>query len=325
MRDDVSSWLSRRSSVLADWPAGRVLPLSATTSVAVVVPALDEEPTVGDVVRTARRLCAGGDHPAAGLVDEVVVMDSGSTDRTAAVAAAAGARVVAREDVVPELAPVTGKGEVLWRSLAATDADVVVFVDADLQSFTPDWVVALVGPLLADPSVDLVKGAYRRPLVVDGADTGTGGRVTELVARPLIGLHWPALAGVAQPLGGEYAMRRSLAEQLPFPTGYGVELGLLVDTLRLRGLDALAQVDLGERRHRHHDEHRLGRMAAEIWRTALERLDSEGRVVVVDAPGDTIVQHDASGPVQRSVRADERPPMVQVASYRDRVSTAPPR
>jgi glucosyl-3-phosphoglycerate synthase len=322
VRDDVTAWLNRRSSLLADWPAASVLAGAGGTTVAVVVPALNEEATVAAVVRAARRLCTGGDHPAAGLVDEVVVMDSGSTDGTAAAAAGAGARVVTREDVVPEFAPVPGKGEVLWRSLAATDADVLVFVDADLRSFTPDWVVGLVGPMLADPTVHLVKGAYHRPLELDGLPTGTGGRVTELVARPLLGLHWPQLTGVAQPLGGEYAVRRSLAERLPFPTGYGVELGLLVDTWALCGLDALAQVDLGVRRHRHHDDQRLGRMAAEIWRTALDRLDREGRVVVVEEAGDTIVQHEPTGPVEHVVRAIERPPMLEIASYRERV-TAP--
>ena len=174
----------------------------------------------------------------------------------------------------------------MWRSLAATDGDVVVFVDADLQSFTPAYVTGLLGPLLTDDRVQLVKAVYERPLV-EGSTvvTAGGGRVTELVARPLLNLLWPELAGVVQPLAGEYAARRSLLEQLPFPCGYGVELALLVDTLDLVGLDAIAQVDLGVRVHRHHDERRLGRMSAEILRTALDRLARRGDLTDLGALG----------------------------------------
>src|SRR5207302_11103890 len=164
------------------------------------------------------------------VVDEVVVMDSGSTDATIEVAAAAGARVVEREDVVSHLAPRPGKGEVLWRSLAATSGDVICFVDSDLRDFSPTFVTGLLGPLLTDPAVAFVKATYDRALRTGEVELRTGGgRVTELVARPLLAMHWPALTGFVQPLGGEYAARRSLLEQLPFPCGYVVEFGLLVD------------------------------------------------------------------------------------------------
>ncbi len=168
-----------------------------------------------------------------------------------------------------------GKGEVLWRSLMVTGGDVVCFVDADLRDFSADFVTGIVGPLLTDPEVHLVKAMYDRSL---GDAPGQGGRVTELMARPVLNLHWPQLAGFVQPLGGEYAARRSLLERLPFPVGYGVELGLLVDALHTVGLDGLAQVDVGVRKHRHQDGHALGRMAATIYRTAQLRL-SRGHLV----------------------------------------------
>ncbi len=224
---------------------------------AVGLPARDEERTVGAVVTTFLEL---GD-----LIDELVVVDSGSTDRTAAVAAEAGARVV--ETVGP------GKGSALWTGVRDTTADIVAFVDADLEDVASDFVTGLVGPLLCDPSVDFVKATYDRPLAQgEVVLPAGGGRVTEILARPLINLHWPELAGFVQPLGGEYAARRPLLESLPFPVGYGVELGILIDTWRALGLDAMAQVDLQRRKHRHQGDVKLGRMAAEILQVAERRL-----------------------------------------------------
>ena len=200
------------------------------------------------------------------LVDELVVIDSGSTDRTVEVAAAAGARVVLRTDVLPELEPVPGKGEVLWRSLAATTGDVVCYLDSDLVDFDPAFVPALLGPLLTVPGVHLVKGFYRRPLRLETAEVDTGGgRVTELLVRPLLAALRPELAGIVQPLGGEYAGTRELLESLPFAAGYGVEIGLLLDTHAARGLDALAQVNLGVRKHRNRSLLQLGVMAGRSW------------------------------------------------------------
>ena len=267
--DPAREWLSRRTSHESDWPLASLLALKARggTTVSVVLPALNEQETVGSIVSA---IVADLGRP--GLVDEVVVVDSGSTDRTAAVAAAAGARVVHREEVLTCTAPLPGKGEVLWRSLAATSGELICFVDADLEQFSSAVVRGVLGPLLADPRILLVKAAYERPLT-DGATVhpAGGGRVTELVARPLLNLFWPQLAGFVQPLGGEYAGRRELLESLPFPCGYGVEFALLVDTYAAHGLDALAQVDAGVRYHRHQDEQALGRMAAEILQVALAR------------------------------------------------------
>ncbi|MFF1420772.1 glucosyl-3-phosphoglycerate synthase [Streptomyces sp. NPDC058280] len=313
MLEEVERWLTRRSWSAADRPLDRLLVAKAMrgTTVSVVLPALDEEETVGEIVSVIRRELM----EKVRLVDELVVIDSGSTDRTAEVAAAAGARVVCRDAILPRLPALPGKGEVLWRSLLVTSGDIVCFVDADLREFSADFVSGIVGPLLTDQDVQFVKAMYDRPLSerAGGAAAGQGGRVTELVARPLLNLHWPRLAGFVQPLGGEYAVRRSLLERLPFPVGYGVELALLVDALHTVGLDALAQVDVGVRIHRHQDDRALGRMAAAIYRTAQVRL-SRGHLV---RPELTQFERGEDGFVPRThpVDTEERPPVREIAEY----------
>ncbi|KUN94857.1 glucosyl-3-phosphoglycerate synthase [Streptomyces caeruleatus] len=311
MLEEVERWLSTRSWSASDRPLHQILAAKQRTgrSVSVVLPALDEEETVGDIVAVIRHDLMRQ----VPLVDELVVVDSGSTDLTSEVAAAAGARVVHRDAILPRIPAVPGKGEVLWRSLLVTSGDIVCFIDADLKDFSSDFVSGIVGPLLTDPEIDLVKGMYDRPL---GGAAGQGGRVTELMARPLLNMHWPQLAGFVQPLGGEYAARRSLLEQLPFPVGYGVELGMLVDALHLVGLDALAQVDVGVRKHRHQDGQALGRMSAAIYRTAQLRL-ARGHLV---RPSLTQFERGEDGfePRTYSVDTEERPPMVEIAEYATR-------
>lgn len=311
MLNEVERWLTTRSWSLTDRPLHQLLAAKQRTnqSVSVVLPALNEEETVGDIVSVIRHDLM----QQVPLVDEIVVVDSGSTDRTSQVAAAAGATVVHRDDILPRLPAVPGKGEVLWRSLLVTRGDIVCFIDADLKEFSSDFVSGIVGPLLTDPGVDLVKGMYDRPL---GGAAGQGGRVTELMARPLLNMHWPQLAGFVQPLGGEYAARRSLLEQLPFPVGYGVELGMLIDALHLVGLDALAQVDVGVRKHRHQDGQALGRMSAAIYRTAQLRL-ARGHLI---RPSLTQFERGADGfePRTYSVDTEERPPMVEIVEYASR-------
>ncbi|MER5517058.1 MULTISPECIES: glucosyl-3-phosphoglycerate synthase [unclassified Streptomyces] len=311
MLEEVERWLATRSWSMNDRPLHRILAAKQRTgqSVSVVLPALNEEETVGDIVAIIRHDLMRQ----VPLVDEIVVVDSGSTDRTAAVAAAAGARVVHRDTILPRIPAVPGKGEVLWRSLLVTTGDIVCFIDADLRDFSSDFVTGIVGPLLTDPDVDLVKAMYDRPLA---GSAGQGGRVTELMARPLLNMHWPQLAGFVQPLGGEYAARRSLLEQLPFPVGYGVELGMLVDALHLVGLDALAQVDVGVRKHRHQDGQALGRMSAAIYRTAQLRL-ARGHLI---RPALTQFERGEDGfePRTYSVDTEERPPMAEIAEYAER-------
>ncbi|HVQ88222.1 MAG TPA: glucosyl-3-phosphoglycerate synthase [Actinomycetes bacterium] len=314
MHAAAADWFVDRSSRSADWPISGLHELTPRPSVSVVLPALNEASTVGALVRVIRRELIDQPSP---LVDELVVLDSGSVDQTADVARDAGAVVVHRDDVLPQLPSVPGKGEALWRGLAATTGDIVVFVDADLLSFRSTFVTGLLGPLFADETVQIVKASYDRPLA-DGTQIhpGGGGRVTELVARPLLNLHWPELAGFVQPLAGEYAARRSLLEQLPFPTGYGVEIGLLIDAYSRIGLSGMAQVDLGERRHRHHDDQRLGRMAAEVWQTVLSRLLSGVHGQTVEPTLTQFVRDgDLSIPVTHEVTALERPPLVSMAEY----------
>ncbi len=305
-----------RTFAASDWTADELLAAKAASGqrVAVVVPARDEDETVGDVVSGVRRSWVE-DVP---LVDELVVIDSDSVDATASVAAAAGAVVHAARDVQPGLGPAEGKGEALWKSLFVTTADVLAFVDSDLVEWGPHFVAGLVGPLLTAPDVALVKAVYDRPLLdALGQEAETGGRVTELVARPLLALHRPGLAGVVQPLAGEWAARRSVLERLSVPVGYGVEIAALVDTADLLGVDAVAQADLGRRAHRHHRHDTLGPMAVQVT-AALEartgaRAASRTSEVVTLRQFDRVAAGFRARP--REVEVMERPPAVSVPGY----------
>jgi glucosyl-3-phosphoglycerate synthase len=296
-------WFGERTWQSPSWTVRELLRHKGTRTVSVVLPALDEEATVGAVVAAVRPLLGS-------LVDELVVADSGSTDATVRVAADAGARVVLRTDVLPGLPPRPGKGEVLWRSLAATSGDLVVFLDSDLLDPDPGFVPALLGPLLTEPGVHLVKGFYRRPLHREGSG---GGRVTELLARPLLNALRPELAGVVQPLGGEYAATREFLESVPFAAGYGVEIGLLLDVLAQHGLDALAQVNLGVREHRNRPLLQLGVMSAQITGTALARCG------VPATPGLTqfVQVADEWLPDTHDVSPADRPPMRTLIGARE--------
>jgi glucosyl-3-phosphoglycerate synthase len=299
-------WFARRTWQEPGWAVDELVLAKAGRRVSVVLPALDEAATVGVIVAGIVPMTRGP----APLVDEVVVVDSGSTDGTVRVAADAGARVVLRTDVLPHLEPVPGKGEVLWRALAATTGDVICYLDSDLVDFDPGFVPALLGPLLTERGVALVKGFYRRPLRLETAEADTGGgRVTELLVRPLLAALRPELAGIVQPLGGEYAGTRELLESVPFAPGYGVEIGLLLDTWSLLGLDGLAQVNLGVRKHRNRSLLQLGVMARQILTAALARCD------VPDAGGalTQFVQIDGEWvPSATTIGATERPPMREV-------------
>ncbi|MGB5151603.1 MAG: glucosyl-3-phosphoglycerate synthase [Mycobacterium sp.] len=251
------------------WTVEELIAAKAGRTISVVLPALNEEETVASVVGTITPLLGG-------LVDELIVLDSGSTDDTEIRAVAAGARVISREVALPELAPLPGKGEVLWRSLAATTGDLVVFVDSDLIDPDPMFVPKLLGPLLTTDGVHLVKGFYRRPLKVSGSeDANGGGRVTELVARPLLAALRPELTCLLQPLGGEYAGTRELLNSVPFAPGYGVEIGLLIDTYNRYGLDGIAQVNLGVRIHRNRPLTELATMSRQVIATMLSRCGIE--------------------------------------------------
>ncbi|MFP5370056.1 MAG: glucosyl-3-phosphoglycerate synthase [Actinomycetes bacterium] len=322
MRPDARAWFRSRttaapSAAELDLPALLRAKRRGGHRISVILPARNEAATVGTLVREVRERWMGP----VPLVDELLVVDSDSTDATAAVARAAGADVVATTEVLAALGTRPGKGEALWKSLAATSGDLVVFLDADLVGDVAHFVPELLGPLLADPQVRYVKGCYTRPLELDGvARPAGGGRVTELTARPLLNALWPELAGFVQPLGGEYAGRRSALEQVPFLSGYGVEVGLLIDLLELGGLGSLAQVDLGRRRHTSQSDEALGAMAGQVVSAVLARA---ARRRPGQPPRDasgllTQFRHDGTAFVPRStaVAVDERPPMATIPEYR---------
>jgi glucosyl-3-phosphoglycerate synthase len=291
-------------------------------AVSVVLPARNEAGTVGSIVGRLRRELVR-EVP---LLDEIVVIDSGSDDLTAVRARRAGAVVVAQEEILPELGNRPGKGEALWKSLHVTSGELVAFIDADLRDFDPQFAVGLLGPLIDDPSVAFVKGFYDRPL--RSGDTvlpAGGGRVTELLARPLLNLHYPDLAGIVQPLAGEYAARRSLLERLPFVSGYGVEIAMLVDVLEEVGLDAMAQVDLGRREHRNSSDAALGQMAAQVYLALLSRLERHDVALLTEEPSPLLTQFVRDGsrfvPDVSFVGVTERPPMRSLEQYRRRAMT----
>jgi glucosyl-3-phosphoglycerate synthase len=318
----VEAWTTYRTSNASRWTE-RSLARAKQGSVSVVIPARNEEATIGAIVATIRRRLMGRTP----LVDEVVVVDSRSTDATAEIADAAGARVVRQDDVTRGLPRMEGKGDALWAGLAASGGDIVAFVDGDLREFSAHFVTGLLGPLITDPSVQFVKGFYHRPLVGSaGVEPDGGGRVTELSARPLLNLFWPELSGMVQPLAGEYAGRRATLERIPFVSGYGVEIAMLIDLLELVGLDAMAQVDLGERLHRHQGIEALGLMSAQIMTTAWSRLYRRGLVTEPQPPSNLLTQFRRGGQdalphlereiVVRDASVGERPALCTMAGPR---------
>jgi glucosyl-3-phosphoglycerate synthase len=256
-----------------DFPADR-LRAERTETVSVCAPAREESATIARVVAPLVALRE------AGVVDQVVVLDDDSRDHTGAIAADLGADVVRPATLLPAFGPVLGKGDAMWRALSVLTGELVVFVDADSEDFGAHFACGLLGPLICRPKTQFVKGFYRRPFrsgAVAVQPTG-GGRVTELTARPLLAAFYPELAGVHQPLAGEVAARRELLERVPFCTGYGVDIALLLDVYASAGIDALAQVDLDVRQNRHQPLERLAPMSAAVLRAVMARLRDEGRL-----------------------------------------------
>jgi glucosyl-3-phosphoglycerate synthase len=252
------------------------------------------------------------------VVTEVVVLDDGSSDDTAAIAAEAGARVVSEASVLPETGAGSGKGNAMWKSLYACTGAIICWIDADLRNFRGEYIERLCAPLLSQPDTMFVKGFFTRSF--EGAPTG-GGRVTELVARPLVSLLFPKLADIVQPLGGEYAARRSALEVLPFVEGWGIELGLLVDVVERFGRDSVAQVDLDVREHRNRPLDDLGAQALAVMATALRRA---GLLPEMVAPFIELLRAAPDGTIAaQAVEVRERPPIITVPAYRARF--APPR
>lgn len=272
----------------SEFPAERVA-AERDASVTVCVPALDEAETIGPIVRDLVDLRERG------VVDQVLVADQNSVDGTGQIAAALGAEVVQTGAVMRDLGPPTGKGDNLWRALTAVRGEVVCFVDADSADFGPHFVCGLVGPILCRPGTEYVKAFYRRPWRDrEGVKPTGGGRVTHLLARPLLGRFYPDLLAFEQPLAGEMAARRTLFESVPFATGYGLEIGMLIDVYRRVGLKGMGQVDLDSRQNRHRALEELGPMSDAVLEALLARTGEEGRVRGV------------------SVLRDERPPLAEM-------------
>jgi nucleotide-binding universal stress UspA family protein len=292
-------------------------------TVSLVLPTLNEEATIGEIVARARRVLVDG----VPLVDELLVIDSASTDRTCEIAEGEGARVVQHADVLPRYGSYRGKGEALWKSLFETSGDLVAWCDTDVRNWHPRMAYGTLGPLLAEPRIQYVKGYYQRPIVEDGVlKEGGGGRVTELVARPLINLFFPDLSGFIQPLAGEYAGRRSLLETIPFFTGYAVEIGHLVDISERVGLAGLGQVDLERRVHRNQELEGLSRMSFVILQAVMKRLEERRKARLFAELGSTMKLPRFGGDhlgLEIIELADrERPPMIRIPEYLERRADA---
>ena len=288
--------------------------------ISVGLPTLNEEATIAKVIQVIRsRLMER-----VPIVDELVVIDSNSTDRTREIAREMGVPVYIHQELLPEVGPGAGKGEALWKSLSVLTGDIVAWVDTDVSNFHPKFVYGLLGPLLFRPDIAFTKAFYRRPLDVGGKLQATGGgRVTELVARPVLNMFFPELSGMIQPLSGEQAGRRSLLERLPFFSGYGIEIGLLIDVLRTAGLRSISQVDMKQRIHRNQSLMALSKMSFEILQVAMKRLgDGRGEHLLDEANLTMkLISPTAEGfhlEVQ-DIALVERPPMITVPSYRERI------
>jgi glycosyltransferase involved in cell wall biosynthesis len=300
----LAQWVAGRSYSAGDYSLERLLE-AKRSSVAAVLPAREVAATIGPILDSLLPLRE------AGLLDELLVVDADSTDGTAAIARERGVEAVSESALVSELGPCLGKGDAMWRAAQAVESDLLVFLDADSTDFGANFLTGLLGPILTEPELKLVKGSFRRPLALDGSVLdGEGGRVTELVARPLLNLHFPALAGFVQPLAGEIAIERELFHRLSVPVGYGVEIAMLIDCLRLVGLDALAQVDLGTRQNRHQSLRALSAMAFEVM-VAVERRNG-GAVRPGTAGFRPRPEQDAAE--RWRLRCEERPPLAATAA-----------
>jgi glucosyl-3-phosphoglycerate synthase len=302
-----ADWRARRTYHASEFPLERLLAAKQHT-VALLLPTREVAQTIAPIAETAARL------EDAGLLDEILVIDAASQDDTATIARQMGLQVAQESELLSEYGQAQGKGDAMWRGLAATDSEIVAFADTDTEDFHEGFLLGLIGPLLCEPDIQLVKGAFRRPfrngstILAEG-----GGRVTELMARPLLNLHAPELTVFEQPLAGETAARRRLLEQIPFSAGYGVEIAMLIDCWRTCGLDGLAQVDLGERQNRHQSLRDLSAMAYAVLVAAQTRFLGAA-FADTHACGSIILPPARSAPElmeKRPVTVEERPPLSQ--------------
>jgi len=323
----VDKWFAEntfRSREFADLEKLVALKEEQGLTISLGLPALNEEETVGNVIQTIKTALV----EQAPLLDEMVLIDSGSVDYTREIAADLGIPVYIHQEILPQHGAYHGKGEALWKSLYVLNGDVVAWVDTDIKNIHPRFVYGILGPLLRDRRIQYVKGFYRRPLKKgDKLIAGGGGRVTELTARPLINLFFPELSGLIQPLAGEYAGRRQALEQLPFFTGYGVETGLLIDILGTFGLQAIAQVDLLERIHHNQSLPSLSRMSFAIIQVVIRRLEDRYKIRLLEEVNKTmnLIHYEPKRFYLETVeiRERERPPMIKLPEYRQKRGLGP--
>lgn len=288
-------------------------------SISLCLPTLNEEKTIGQEIVILKAELADR-YP---LLDEIAVIDSGSNDRTLEIASSFGADVYNASECLPECGNYRGKGENLWKALYLLSGDIIVYVDSDIKNIHPRFVYGLVGPLIKSPDIHYVKAFYDRPLAYsEGLRPTGGGRVTEILIRPLFSLFFPELAGILQPLSGEYAGRRSILEQIPYPVGYGVETAMLIDIYERLGLSAFAQTDLDRRIHRNQETIALGRMAFGVLRTFMSRLQREEMVSFREELPSIMRQFEVAEGKYRQLEFDieevERQPMIEVEAYRQK-------
>lgn len=285
-------------------------------SISLCIPTLNEEKTIGKEVLIFKSELMDR-YP---LLDEIAVIDSGSRDKTLEIAASFGADVYLADEILPGLEKKKGKGENLWKAIHRLKGDIIVYVDADISNIRPRFVYGLVGPLIYRKEVRYVKAFYDRPLAFSGGIRPSGGgRVTEILIRPLFSLFFPELTGIIQPLSGEYAVRREVLEQIPFPIGYGVETSHLIDTYNLYGIEAFAQTDLNRRIHRNQATRSLGKMSFGILQTFLSRMKQLNMISEMTDFKTVLRQFQAKDElyeaVEHSIQEYERPPMNTIPDY----------
>jgi len=288
-------------------------------SISLCLPTLNEEKTVGKEIILFKSELQDR-YP---LIDEIAVIDSGSEDNTMEVAKSFGADVYLADEILPDLESKKGKGENLWKAIYQLKGDIIVYVDADISNIHPRFVYGLVAPLIYDKQAQYVKAFYDRPLAVSGdVRPSGGGRVTEILIRPLFSLFFPELTGIIQPLSGEYAVRRDVLEQIHFPIGYGVETSHLIDVYTKFGLDAFAQTDLDQRVHENKSTRALGKMSFGILQTFIKRAKALGIIEKI-SDFETILRQtqardDIYEQVELEIVEEERPPMIEIEQYREK-------
>ena len=320
--NNIEKWLNNNTyhhTAFQDLKELVILKEQQGLKISLCIPTLNEEKTIGKEIMIFKSELMSR-YP---LLDEIAVIDSGSKDRTLEVAASFGAEVYTAGDILPHLEPFRGKGENLWKAIYQLKGDIIVYIDADIKNIHPRFVYGLLGPLIKRKEVKYVKAFYDRPLAfsADAIRPSGGGRVTEILIRPLFSIFFPELTAVIQPLSGEYAVRREVLEQIPFPIGYGVETSHLIDVYNLFGMSAFAQTDLDQRVHRNQETRDLGKMAFGILQTFLRRLENLEMIKQLPDLGTVLrqfqIRDEHFETVEYKISESERPPMITIPEYKE--------